>query len=208
MWSQNCEGLAMMQGNFQCKGVLFIWLIVRTCCAGSRCWIGSLIFFIPLQKDVRGVFFNFNSAIGLITFTVSALWHCVLYQMKARSFPSRQIPNTLIYYARLFGNIAVWYSTFISLNCFLAVKQYAFLTVYEGSEIEVFPQIWTFSGLLIILFQSLLKQFLTQVCTFFTYGILSFLYDVIDLYIYVKYNRYKNYTFKGFHDKSCDVCCK
>ena len=51
-------------------------------------------------------------------------------------------------------------------------------------------------------------MFLMQVCTFFTYGILSFLYDVIDLYIYVKYNRYKNNTFKGFHDKSCEVYCK
>ena len=30
------------------------------------------------------------------SFTVSALWQCALYQMKAGSFPSRQIPNTLI----------------------------------------------------------------------------------------------------------------
>ena len=74
-----------------------------------------------------------------------------------------------IYYARLFGNIVVKYSTFISLNCFLAVKQYAFLTIYEGSAIKVFPQIWTFSALLIITFQSLYKQtmFFMQVCTFF-----------------------------------------
>ena len=121
--------------------------------------------------------------------------------MKAGSFPSRQIPNTLIYYARLFGNI----------NCFLVGKQYAFLTVYEGNAIKVFPQIWSFSALLIIAFQSLFKQkkFLMQVCTFFKYWILSFLYDVIDLYIYVKYNGCKNNTFKGFfHDKTCEVYCK
>ena len=48
------------------------------------------------------------SAIGLVTFTVSALWQCALYQMKAGSFPNRQIPNTdILIYARLFGNIAV-----------------------------------------------------------------------------------------------------
>ena len=46
------------------------------------------------------------SATGLITFTVSALWQCALYQMKAGSFPSRHIPNILIYYANVFGNIA------------------------------------------------------------------------------------------------------
>ena len=45
-----------------------------------------------------------------------------LYQLKAGSFPSRQVPNTLINHASLFGNIAVKYSTLISLNCFLAVK--------------------------------------------------------------------------------------
>ena len=28
----------------------------------------------------------------------------------------------------------------MSLNCFLAVKQYAFLTEYEGSAVKVFPQ--------------------------------------------------------------------
>ena len=32
-------------------------------------------------------------------------------------------------------------STFISLNCFLAIKQCAFLTVYEGRAIKDFPQI-------------------------------------------------------------------
>ena len=47
------------------------------------------------------------SAVGLITFTVSALWQRALYQMEAESFPSRQIPITLIYHAMLFGTIAV-----------------------------------------------------------------------------------------------------
>ena len=50
---------------------------------------------------------SLNSVIGLIAFPVSAIWQCALYQMEAGSFPSRQIPNTLIYYARRFGNIAV-----------------------------------------------------------------------------------------------------
>ena len=50
---------------------------------------------------------SLTSAIGLITFTLSALWQCALHQMKAGSFASGQIPNTLKYYARLFGNIAV-----------------------------------------------------------------------------------------------------
>ena len=44
------------------------------------------------------------SANGLITLTVSVLWQCALYQMKAGSLPSREIPNTLIFYARLFGH--------------------------------------------------------------------------------------------------------
>ena len=47
------------------------------------------------------------SAIGLITFTVSALWQRALYQVKAGSFPRTQIPNTLICYAMLFGYITV-----------------------------------------------------------------------------------------------------
>ena len=47
------------------------------------------------------------SATELITFTIGAIWQCALHQMKAGSFPSRQMPNTLMYYARLFGNIAV-----------------------------------------------------------------------------------------------------
>ena len=34
------------------------------------------------------------SAIGLINFIASALWLCTLYQMKAGSFPNRQIPST------------------------------------------------------------------------------------------------------------------
>ena len=78
----------------------------------------------------RGVFFN--NAVGLITCTVSALWQFALYQMKAGVFPGSQIPSTLIYYARkrcLIQHIH---------NCFLEVKQYAFLTVYEGSAIKVF----------------------------------------------------------------------
>ena len=60
-----------------------------------------------------------------------------LYQMEAESFSSRLIPNILIYmnYVRLIGNIAVYYSTLISLNCFIAVKQYAFLTICEGSAV-------------------------------------------------------------------------
>ena len=48
-----------------------------------------------------------RGVLGLITLAVSTLWQCALYQIKAGSFPSRQIPNTLIYYARLCGNIAV-----------------------------------------------------------------------------------------------------
>ena len=36
----------------------------------------------------------------------------------------------------------------MSLNRFLAVKQYAFLTIFEGSAIKSFPQIRSFSGLL------------------------------------------------------------
>ena len=57
----------------------------------------------------------------------------------------------------------------IHFPVFLAVKQYSFLTVNERSAIKVFPQIWTFSALLIITFQSLFKQkmFLMHVCIFF-----------------------------------------
>ena len=47
-----------------------------------------------------------------------------------------------------------------------------------------------------------------QYCTYFKYWILSFLYDVIELLIYVKYNRCKNNTFKGFHDKYYELFCK
>ena len=47
------------------------------------------------------------SALCLIIFIVSPLWQCVLCQMKVGSFSNRLITNTLIYYARLFGNIAV-----------------------------------------------------------------------------------------------------
>ena len=47
------------------------------------------------------------SAVSLITLSVSALWQFALYQIKAGSFPSRQIPNTLIYYAKRFENTAV-----------------------------------------------------------------------------------------------------
>ena len=47
-----------------------------------------------------------------------------------------------------------------------------------------------------------------QVCTVYKYGILISLDDVIDVLIYVKYNRCKNNIFKGFHDKSYEFYCK
>ena len=60
----------------------------------------------PRSKGLKDSIFRIRP-IGLITFTVSALWQCALYQVKAEYLPSRKIPNILIYYGRLFGNIAV-----------------------------------------------------------------------------------------------------
>ena len=80
------------------------------------------------------------SVICLITIIVSALCQCVLYQMKAGFLPKWLIPNTLIYYGRLYWSIVVLYSTLVSLTCFLSVKQYTFLTMCEGRAINVFPR--------------------------------------------------------------------
>ena len=115
--------------------------------------------------------------------TVIALWQCALYQMKAGSFNGRLIPNILIYYASPQCMDTLQSDTTHSylLSVFLQLSN--ILTKCEGSAIKVFPQNWFVSALLIITFQSLFKQkmFFMQVCTFFKYGILGFLYDVIDL---------------------------
>ena len=52
--------------------------------------------------------------------------------MKVGSFPDLLIPNTYnihVYDVRSYGYSAVFYSTLISLTGFLAVKQYAYVTI-------------------------------------------------------------------------------
>ena len=63
--------------------------------SGEQVWPMGLLFLktspvkqYSYENDFSGVFDALHQSF-LVTFTVSALWQCALYKMKAGSFPSR-----------------------------------------------------------------------------------------------------------------------